>query len=102
MRRYIASMPPTSSAQRRRVLYTGHVQGVGFRYTVRQLAQSFAVTGFVRNLSNGSVELVAEGLAKELDRFLAEVASSMADHIQDAAISTGPATGEYASFLIAN
>jgi acylphosphatase len=59
IRQYIASMPPTSSAQRRRVLYTGHVQGVGFRFTVRELAQRFAVTGFVRNLSNGKVELVA-------------------------------------------
>ena len=94
-------MPPTSSAQRRRVLYTGHVQGVGFRFTVRQIAQSFAVTGFVRNLSNGKVELIAEGSPLELDRFLAEVASSMSDYIRDAATSTGLATGEYASFVIA-
>jgi len=94
-------MPPTSSAQRRRVLYTGHVQGVGFRYTVRQLAQHFAVTGFVRNLSNGKVELITEGSPLELDRFLGEVASSMSDHIRDATTSTGPATGEYASFVIA-
>jgi len=94
-------MPPTSSAQRRRVLYTGHVQGVGFRFTVRQIAQSFTVTGFVRNLPNGKVELVAEGAPVELDRFLAEVANSMADHIRDAATSSELATGEYGSFVIA-
>jgi acylphosphatase len=101
MRCYIASMRPASSAQRRRVLYTGNVQGVGFRFTVRQIAQSFAVNGFVRNLPSGKVELVAEGTPVELDRFLAEVANSMSDHIRDVATSSELATGEYGSFVIA-
>ena len=100
-RRYIASMMPANSAQRRRVLYTGHVQGVGFRFTVRQIAQNFAVNGFVRNLPNGKVELVVEGTPVELDRFLAEIANAMADHIRDVATSSELATGEYGSFVIA-
>src|SRR5207245_6186322 len=45
----------------RHVYYSGQVQGVGFRYTAQQLAAGFAVSGFVRNLPNGDVELVAEG-----------------------------------------
>jgi acylphosphatase len=60
-----------SIAGRRRltVIYTGRVQGVGFRYTTKQLAAGFEVTGTVRNLPDGSVELIAEGLREELEAF---------------------------------
>jgi acylphosphatase len=65
----------------KRVLYTGRVQGVGFRYTAKGVAQTFAVAGFVRNVPDGRVELVAEGEAVEVDHFLASVAEHMADYI---------------------
>jgi len=58
------------------VLYSGRVQGVGFRYTVRQLARGYDVVGTVRNLSDGRVELVAEGAKAELDAFLEGIATS--------------------------
>jgi acylphosphatase len=67
---------------RQRVLYIGRVQGVGFRYTARQLAQGFAVAGHVRNLPDGSVELVAEGAPDQVDCFLAAVARRMAGYIE--------------------
>ena len=51
------------------VLYAGRVQGVGFRYAVRRLASGFEVTGAVRNLPDGRVELLAEGSQDELDAF---------------------------------
>lgn len=51
------------------ILYSGRVQGVGFRYAVRTLAAGFDVTGSVRNLSDGRVELTAEGVKTELDAF---------------------------------
>ena len=51
------------------VLYSGHVQGVGFRYTTKTVATGFDITGMVRNLSDGRVELVAEGSRAELDAF---------------------------------
>jgi acylphosphatase len=51
------------------VLYSGRVQGVGFRYTVRQLAAGYELTGTVRNLPDGRVELVAEGARDELEAF---------------------------------
>ena len=61
----------TMPHERRRVYYSGSVQGVGFsRATCRWLARGFEVAGFVRNLSDGRVELVAEGEAVEIDRFL--------------------------------
>ena len=49
--------------ERRRVLYSGQVQGVGFRATCRWLAGGFDIVGYVRNLPDGRVEVVAEGEA---------------------------------------
>jgi acylphosphatase len=89
-----------SSMQRRTVFYSGRVQGVGFRYTTRQIAQRHAVTGLVRNLPDRRVELVAEGTPEELDRFLAAIAAQMADNIHAAQVRVEPATGEFASFEI--
>lgn len=57
------------SRQRLHILYTGRVQGVGFRYTTKTVACGFDVTGEVRNLSDGRVELVAEGARPELEEF---------------------------------
>lgn len=51
------------------VFYSGRVQGVGFRYTVKEVATGFEVTGLVRNLLDGRVELVAEGVRSELEAF---------------------------------
>ncbi|QBG46908.1 acylphosphatase [Verrucomicrobia bacterium S94] len=56
--------------------FSGRVQGVGFRYTVCELASSFAVTGFVKNLWDGDVELVAEGAHQELVDFLNRIRTS--------------------------
>ena len=51
------------------IFYSGSVQGVGFRYTAKAVASGFEVTGTVRNLSDGRVELVAEGVRDELEAF---------------------------------
>jgi len=56
--------------ERVHVLYTGRVQGVGFRFTTHQIAQQFPITGYVRNCPDGSVELVAEGTYEEILNFL--------------------------------
>jgi acylphosphatase len=65
----------------RRVFYSGRVQGVGFRYTALDLAQGHAVAGFVRNLPDRRVELVAEGEADEVERFLEAVRRQLAGYI---------------------
>jgi len=56
------------------VFYEGHVQGVGFRWTVRDTAKAFDVTGWVRNLPDGRVELQAGGEEDEVRAFLDRIA----------------------------
>ena len=58
------------------VHYSGRVQGVGFRATVRHFACGYEVTGSVRNLADGRVELIAEGTRAELKAFLQGIAES--------------------------
>jgi acylphosphatase len=71
-------MAPSLRMKRHRVTntYSGHVQGVGFRYTVRTLTHGFEVTGMVRNLEDGRVELAAEGAKEELESFLEAIRQS--------------------------
>ena len=65
-----------------RVHYEGRVQGVGFRYTVKNLAREFEVSGTVANLPDGRVELLASGEPEEVDAFLDAIATSgLAGHI---------------------
>ncbi|GIW95944.1 MAG: acylphosphatase [Pirellulaceae bacterium] len=88
------------AAERRVVTYFGHVQGVGFRYTTQRVARQFHVTGYVRNLPDGSVELVVEGEPTELERFLGAVHYRMRDYIQRTQVRNEPATGEFDGFSI--
>ena len=82
------------------VHYAGRVQGVGFRFNAQWIARGFIVTGFVRNLPDGRVELVAEGEEAEVDRFLAKIADSMAGNISHVDMLRAAATGEFAGFEI--
>jgi acylphosphatase len=90
----------SSPLQRRQVFYSGHVQGVGFRYTTRQIAGNYEVTGFVRNLPDGRVELVAEGTEAELTAFLTAVDERLGSHIRSTAIDRRDATSEFSRFQI--
>lgn len=84
--------------QRYTVYYRGQVQGVGFRYTVCQLAGGFDVKGFVRNLSDGRVQIVAEGPIDELDRFVKAVQVRMSTYIRDHELDQQDPTGEFSDF----
>jgi acylphosphatase len=70
------------------IFYSGHVQGVGFRYTVKTVATGFEVTGTVGNLPDGRVELVAEGSRSELEAFQRAIRESGLEHfIRDERVS---------------
>jgi acylphosphatase len=73
----------------RRVFYEGRVQGVGFRWTVREIATGFEVLGTIRNLPDGRVELCVQGAADELDNFLLAISESqLAAHIHQQTIES--------------
>ena len=82
------------------VTFGGHVQGVGFRYTVRNLANGFRVTGYVKNLSDGNVELVAEGDPDEVKALIAAVREEMAPYIRRANETEESPTGQYRDFRV--
>jgi acylphosphatase len=73
---------------RRRARFSGRVQGVGFRFTCHSLARGFELAGYVRNLPDGDVELVAEGDPIELDRFVEAIKLEMSHYIHDVDICT--------------
>jgi acylphosphatase len=88
------------SQERRRVYYSGRVQGVGFRYTAHHLAQGFAVSGFVRNLDDGRVELLAEGEPAELVRFLDAIRGRFGGYIDDIQADRAPGEPSCRGFTI--
>lgn len=68
----------------KRVIFEGRVQGVGFRYTTKDLARGFELCGWVKNLPDGTVELQVMGEADEVEAFIKEIAeeSAVAHHIR--------------------
>ena len=80
--------------------YTGRVQGVGFRYTAIDLAGDLGVTGWVRNLRDGRVEVVAEADEEVLVDFLDKLGRYFSRYIQDTDVQWLAATGEYKDFTV--
>ncbi|MCC6126315.1 MAG: acylphosphatase [Pirellulales bacterium] len=90
----------TKELQQREFFFSGRVQGVGFRYTARSLAAGFKVAGFVRNLPDGRVQLVAEGAVEEIDRFSAALQKELGQYILIRTETVRPASGKFTDFEI--
>ena len=84
--------------QRRTYLFSGRVQGVGFRYTARLVATRFAVTGYVRNLPDGRVELVMEGADADMDAVVEGINGYLGRNISRTTVDASAATGEFDGF----
>ncbi|MCX5707483.1 MAG: acylphosphatase [Candidatus Omnitrophica bacterium] len=84
------------------VYYSGRVQGVGFRYTAVDLAESLGITGWVRNLSDGRVEILAEAQEDDLKIFLDRIRDGFSVYIRNTQIDWKPAIGEFSDFTITN
>ncbi len=82
------------------VFYSGRVQGVGFRYTAEGIAGNFAVTGFVRNLGDGRVQMTAEGEERDLADFLQVLEERMRAHIRDRQVAWDTCRNEFKRFEI--
>lgn len=82
------------------VYYRGSVQGVGFRYTAVDIAQDLGVSGWVKNLHDGRVEVVAQADDQVLQAFLERIAGRFSRVISDTQSSWEPAAENYKDFSI--
>jgi acylphosphatase len=81
-------------------LFSGRVQGVGFRYTAQNLALQYNVNGYVRNMPDGQVEIVMEGPDCEMNDFLDSLNQRMNGYIRNVDRHIESATGEFQRFSI--
>jgi acylphosphatase len=80
------------------VYYSGRVQGVGFRATAADIAKDYPVTGWVKNLPDGRVQLLAEGPAEAVDKFLKAIRTHWEENIEKEEMQSQTPTGKYQSF----
>lgn len=80
--------------------FSGHVQGVGFRYQTLNIAKEFEVCGYVRNLPDGRVQLEAEGIEAEVNAFLGEIEERLGDYIRNVEVRSLRRERSFAQFTI--
>jgi acylphosphatase len=88
------------SNKRLRAYYSGSVQGIGFRFTAERTASSLGLTGWVKNLRDGRVEILCEGTDSALKEFLKKIEDIFSGYIRDRDIDWGEAMGEFEIFDI--
>lgn len=82
------------------IFYSGNVQGVGFRFTAQELAKDLGVSGWVKNLSDGKVEILAEAKEEILNDFLSRINDRFLRYIKDTDINWSSASGEFKDFQV--
>lgn len=82
------------------ILYSGMVQGVGFRYTFQRYATNHGLIGWVKNLPDGQVESRVEGTEHQIKEMCKDIEAQFDGYIQDKQISCSPDTGEFTDFNI--
>lgn len=87
--------------KRLHLYYSGNVQGIGFRYTVRDIASGLKICGWVKNLRDGRVEVLAEEGEDVLNDFLRQVKERFPRYIRGIALEWLPANGEFRDFKVA-
>jgi len=84
----------------RHIIFKGHVQGVGFRFTVLNAASRYRLTGYVRNLPDGAVEMLTQGQAADIDDCISDIDESFAGYVKETIINDVPADPKYTDFKI--
>jgi len=84
----------------RHVIFIGRVQGVGFRYTAHRIAHRHQLTGFVRNLPDGTVEMFAQGPARDIDNCIQDIKEYFGDYLRETRIQEIPTDPKYRDFRI--
>jgi len=93
-------MLPMDSVVAKRALFSGNVQGVGFRFTARAVAKAYGVTGYVRNLVDGRVEVVVEGESDKVGGFVRALQEEFAGYVRSTKVERLTPTGSYTGFGI--
>jgi acylphosphatase len=84
----------------RQVWFSGYVQGVGFRFTAQRIASRYKLTGYVRNLDDGRVEMFAQGTSDDIDRCLADLGDTFGAYIREVQATDAQLSSGYTSFVI--
>lgn len=84
----------------RHVIFIGRVQGVGFRYTAHRIAHRHQLAGFVRNLPDGTVEMFAQGTARDIDDCIQDINEYFGDYLRETKIQEIPTDPKYKDFRI--
>ena len=82
------------------IIFVGRVQGVGFRYTAHNIAHRHRLTGFVRNLPDGTVEMLAQGPAEDVEDCLRDIEDSFAGYIRETKIDEIPPAPQHSDFRV--
>ena len=82
------------------IIFIGHVQGVGFRYTTHRLARRYDLVGFVRNLPDGTVEALLQGPASDVEICLQDIKESFGGYLRETKIESVPSNLQHTDFQI--
>ena len=82
------------------IIFIGTVQGVGFRFTAMRVANHHDLTGFVRNLPDGTVEMLAQGKSQDIDSCIDDIKESFGGYVRETKIEDTPPDPRYADFKI--
>ena len=85
---------------RAHIHFCGTVQGVGFRYTTLSFAKALSLTGWVKNLSDGSVQAVVEGPRERIEELLSKLKEQFGRYIRDQRIEWVESKGEFDKFSV--
>lgn len=83
------------------VIFKGRVQGVGFRYTTQRAANRYGLTGYVKNLPDGSVEALFQGTEANITACMDEIADTLSGYIREVIADPRPVNPRYHDFRIA-
>ncbi len=84
----------------RHIIFIGNVQGVGFRYNALVFARRIRLTGFVRNLPDGSVEMLAQGPEEDIQACIDEIKQYFDGYIRQTQVQEVPFNPRYKDFAI--
>ena len=84
----------------KRIIFTGRVQGIGFRFTALDTANRLNLVGTVRNLPNGTVEMMAQGPIQDIDDCIRNIEQSLESYIKQTKIEEIPLNPQYKDFRI--